>query len=121
MIMHEIVKINLDNEMDLIMAHKRAIKIAELCGLPTSAQTRFSTAVSEISRCSIAIGKNSVLTLGINDIKPNHKEIIAFLFIQMFSSPRNHDHNLAQWLLQIVACNERKLFQLFIFKCQLRI
>ena len=55
--MKEIIKINLDNEMDLILAHKRCMKIAEMCGMPSSFQTRFSTAVSEIARCSIAQGK----------------------------------------------------------------
>lgn len=75
--MHEIVRINLDNEMDLILAHKRSIKIAELCGLPSSAQTRFSTAVSEVARCSIANGKQSVLILGINIVRPTQKEIRA--------------------------------------------
>lgn len=77
--MKEIVKINLDNEMDLILAHKRAMKIAEMCGMPSSAQTRFSTAVSEVARCSITKGKNSVLTIGINVIRPTQKEILAIL------------------------------------------
>ncbi|TDW44623.1 hypothetical protein EV144_10871 [Flavobacterium sp. 270] len=77
--MKEIVKINLDNEMDLILAHKRSMKIAEMCGMPSSAQTRFSTAVSEVARCSIANGKNSLLTLGINIIKTTHKEIVAII------------------------------------------
>lgn len=77
--MQEIVKINLDNEMDLILAHKRSMKIAELCGLPSSAQTRFSTAVSEIARCSIANGKDSILVLAINVVKVTQKEIVAVL------------------------------------------
>ena len=77
--MHEIVKINLDNEMDLILAHKRSMKIAELCGLPSSAQTRFSTAVSEIARCSIANGKESVLVLAVHVLKATQKEIVAVL------------------------------------------
>ena len=77
--MKKIVKINLDNEMDLILAHKRCMKIAEMCGMPTSFQTRFSTAVSEIARCSIAKGKDSVLVLGINIIKSTQKEIVAII------------------------------------------
>ena len=77
--MKEIVKINLDNEMDLILAHKRSMKIAEMCGMPSSAQTRFSTAVSEVARCSIANGKNSVLVIGINIIRATQKEILAIL------------------------------------------
>jgi PAS domain S-box-containing protein len=77
--MKEIIKINLDNEMDLILAHKRCMKIAEMCGMPSSFQTRFSTAVSEIARCSIAKGKDSLLVLGINIIKATQKEIVAII------------------------------------------
>jgi PAS domain S-box-containing protein len=77
--MKEIIKINLDNEMDLILAHKRSMKIAEMCGMPSSFQTRFSTAVSEIARCSIAKGKNSLLVIGINSIKATQKEIVAII------------------------------------------
>lgn len=77
--MKEIIKINLDNEMDLILAHKRSMKIAEMCGMPSSFQTRFSTAVSEIARCAIAKGKNSVLVLCINTIKATQKQIVAII------------------------------------------
>lgn len=65
--------------MDLILAHKRCMKIAEMCGMPSSFQTRFSTAVSEIARCSIAKGKDSLLVLGINIIKATQKEIVAII------------------------------------------
>jgi len=76
----EIAKINLDNEMDLILAHKRTMKLAELCGLSVSAQTTFATAVSEISRCAISIGKNSKLVLSIHSPRVNKKEILASVF-----------------------------------------
>lgn len=77
--MKQVVKINLDNEMDLILAHRRSMKIAELCGLPLASQTRFSTAVSEIARCSISNGKSSFLTLGIEVVKATQKNIIAVI------------------------------------------
>jgi signal transduction histidine kinase len=63
--MQEIVSIRLDNEMDLILAHKRTIKLAELSGLTLSAQTTFATAVSEIARTSIAHGTGAHLSLTI--------------------------------------------------------
>ncbi|MCO6149662.1 ATP-binding protein [Flavobacterium sp. NRK1] len=78
--MKEIVHIGLDNEMDLILAHKRAIKLAELCGLISSAQTRFATAVSEIARCSISNGKNSYLILGISFLSGGKKDITAIIY-----------------------------------------
>ncbi|WP_116788636.1 PAS domain-containing sensor histidine kinase [Flavobacterium psychrotrophum] len=77
--MKEIISIRLDNEMDLILAHKRSIKLAELCGLMASSQTRFATAVSEIARCAIASGLESYLVLGINSLNGGKKEITAVL------------------------------------------
>jgi PAS domain S-box-containing protein len=64
--MREIVSVKLENEMDLILAHKRAMKLCELTGFSLISQTSIATAVSEISRCAIDAGKNAVLTLGID-------------------------------------------------------
>ncbi|HEX8516682.1 MAG TPA: ATP-binding protein [Bacteroidia bacterium] len=89
--MKEIVKINLDNEMDLILAHKRTLKIAELCGLGLPAQTTFATAVSEIARCAISVGEKSYLTLGINTIRLNKKEIVASIFDTVDLSKENSE------------------------------
>lgn len=75
----EVAQIGLDNEMDLILAHKRAMKIAELCGLSLSAQTSFATAVSEIARCAIVHGSNSSLSLGIQFLRGGRKDILAVL------------------------------------------
>ncbi|MEA5259491.1 ATP-binding protein [Arcicella aquatica] len=78
--MKEIIRISLDNEMDLILAHKRSIKLAELCSLLASSQTRFATAVSEIARCAIASGQESYLILGIDSLNGGKKEIVAVLY-----------------------------------------
>jgi PAS domain S-box-containing protein len=64
--MREIVRVNLENEMDLILAHKRTMKLCELTGFSLMTQTSFATAVSEIARCAIEHGRSSVLTLGID-------------------------------------------------------
>ncbi len=78
--MIEIVKIHLDNEMDLILSHKRSMKLAELCGLSVIIQTSFATAVSEISRCLIGDEfVRSSLTLCINTLPNNRKELVALL------------------------------------------
>jgi PAS domain S-box-containing protein len=74
----DIVKINLDNELDLILAHKRSMKLAELCGLSVLTQTSFATAVSEISRCVIGEkNSSSTLLLGVEVLKNNRKELSA--------------------------------------------
>lgn len=89
--MQQIVRINLDNEMDLILAHKRTMKLAELCGLSLSAQTIFATAVSEVARCAINYGKKSYMELGIDALPANKKEIVAILFDTIDLSGVNSD------------------------------
>lgn len=63
--MKEIVEVKLENEMDLILAHKRAMKLCELTGFSLIVQTSIATAVSEIARCAIDHGRNAILALGI--------------------------------------------------------
>jgi len=76
--MKEIVLVNLDNEMDLILAHKRAMKLCELTGFSLLTQTSVATAISEIARCAIEFGKSSTLTLGIDSIA-NRKFLVAVI------------------------------------------
>ncbi len=45
-----IVKFDIENELDIVMAHKTAIQIAEFTGLNASDQTHFATTISEVSR-----------------------------------------------------------------------
>ncbi|MFT3680443.1 MAG: sensor histidine kinase [Ferruginibacter sp.] len=45
-----ISKLEIENEMDLVLAHKRAMQIAKFAGIGIPDQTRFATAISEISR-----------------------------------------------------------------------
>jgi PAS domain S-box-containing protein len=76
--MHEIARVTLENEMDLILAHKRSMKLAELAGLSLSAQTTFATAVSEVSRTTIETGKKGCLVLSV-DNDQRDKYIVACL------------------------------------------
>ena len=63
--MTEIVQVTLENEMDLILAHKRTMKLCELTGFSLMVQTSIATAVSEIARCAIEHGREAHLVLGI--------------------------------------------------------
>ena len=63
--MKEIVQVKLENEMDLILAHKRAMKLCEMTGYSLLVQTSIATAISEIARCAIEYGREAVLVLGI--------------------------------------------------------
>jgi len=60
--MVEIVSINLDNELDLPLTHKRAVAITKYMGLTMSTQTTFATAVSEACRAVLEKTLNSVLS-----------------------------------------------------------
>jgi signal transduction histidine kinase len=60
-----IVTISLENEMDLVLAHKRSMRVAEKLGLTVSTQTTFATAVSEIARTVIDHTNGGKLELGL--------------------------------------------------------
>ncbi|BAV08553.1 hypothetical protein SAMN05421788_10115 [Filimonas lacunae] len=77
--MKEIAKVSLQNEMDLILSHRRSMKLAELAGLSLSAQTTFATAVSEVAREIIENGTDGYLVLGIFMNSPQ-KSIAAFIY-----------------------------------------
>jgi len=77
--MQEIARVILENEMDLILAHRRAMKLAELAGLSLSQQTTFATAVSEVSRNAIDPGKKSSLSLAVETDGRQEKFIVARL------------------------------------------
>lgn len=64
--------------MDLILAHKRSMKLAELAGLSLSAQTTFATAVSEVSRSAIENSKTGCLILSA-ETDSGDKYIVACL------------------------------------------
>jgi len=46
----DIINIKLENELDIVLAYKRAMQLSHLCGMALANQTKFATAVSEISR-----------------------------------------------------------------------
>lgn len=74
--MHELARVTLDNEMDLILAHKRSMKLAEMAGLSLSAQTTFATAVSEVARNAIDNDKSGCLVLSV-DVSERNRYIVA--------------------------------------------
>ena len=67
--------------MDLILVHKRSMKLAELAGLSLASQTTFATAVSEVARLAITDGSHAWLMLGFNNTNEerNGWNVIAHL------------------------------------------
>lgn len=76
--MHELTRVTLQNEMDLILAHRRSMKLAELAGLSLSAQTTFATAVSEVSRIAIESEKGGCLVLNVETEKRDNYIVASF-------------------------------------------
>jgi signal transduction histidine kinase len=78
--MHDIVNLSLENEMDLVLAHKRTMKIAEKLGLTVATQTTFATAVSEIARTVIEHTDNGNLVIGLEQAKLRYSLKALFTF-----------------------------------------
>lgn len=70
--MIKVVSISLENEMDLVLAHKRSMKVAERLGLTVATQTTFATAVSEIARTVIEHTDDGILDIGLEQNKTRY-------------------------------------------------
>jgi len=76
----DIIAITLENEMDLVLAHKRTMRVAEKLGLTAATQTTFATAVSEISRSVIEHTDSGMLKIGVDQDKQRYalRAVISF-------------------------------------------
>ena len=63
--MQDIVKIRLQNELDIVLAYKRAKQLSEYTGMNISSQTKFATAVSEICLNVLEHVGEGTITFGI--------------------------------------------------------
>mgnify|MGYP003575945991 CR=1 FL=1 len=63
--MLELITLTLENEMDLVLAQKKASKLSEILKLSLSTQATFVTAVAELCRLVIDFTDNGVLSLGL--------------------------------------------------------
>jgi len=66
------VAISLENEMDLVLAHRKSMKFAERLGLTIATQTTFATAVSEIARTVIEHTDGGFLDIGLEQKKTRY-------------------------------------------------
>ncbi|RCH54744.1 sensor histidine kinase [Mucilaginibacter hurinus] len=78
--MTEIVSISLENEMDLVLAHKRSMKVAEKIGLTVATQTTFATAVSEIARAIIEHTDHGNLTIGLEQNQQRYSLVASMSY-----------------------------------------
>ncbi len=61
----KITKLDITNEVDILLAHRRAMQITKFAGINISEQTRFATAISEISRNALEFCKSGEITFSI--------------------------------------------------------
>jgi signal transduction histidine kinase len=61
-----IVEVSLERELDLVIAYKKAMQLAEISGLNFTEQTKFATAVSEISRNALVHGGGGMVSFYIS-------------------------------------------------------
>ncbi len=58
----EIIRIRLQNELDIVLAYRRTMQLGDMTGMPLSSSTKFATAVSEICRNTIEyVGEGEIL------------------------------------------------------------
>src|ERR1700744_1179906 len=65
--MTEISRISLENGMDIVVAHKRMVGVAQFFSLLLSTQTTIATAIAEISRVVIDKTDNGWLSIGMEN------------------------------------------------------
>ena len=59
------MSLEVQNEMDVMLAHRRGMQFAKYSGLSLSEQTRFATAVSEICRNSLEYAMQGIIKFSI--------------------------------------------------------
>lgn len=75
----EITRLSLENEMDIVLAYRRAMQIGRYAGINISEQTRFATAVSEISRNALEFCKGGNIHFNVNQKKDQEYELEALV------------------------------------------
>lgn len=111
----ELARVTLQNEMDLILAHRRSMRLAELAGLSLPAQTTFATAVSEVARNTIEHGKNGCLVLSVSAL-PKEKYLIARIIDDSQQAKKNEGLEFAKRLVnkyQISTSGEETAIELY--------
>lgn len=87
-----ILKINIANELDVVLAYKRAMQLSEKLGATMASQTKFATAVSEICR-------NVVEHVGTGAIVFSLPEVIGVKYIEAVVSDRGRGIGNIDFLL----------------------
>ena len=60
-----ICTIDIQNEMDIMLSHRRGMQFSKYCGIALAEQTRFATAISEISRNVLEFAKSGKIAFNV--------------------------------------------------------
>ncbi|WP_439881976.1 ATP-binding protein [Pontibacter sp. MBLB2868] len=75
--LRNILKIDISNELDIVLAYKRAMQLSERLGIALANQTKFATAVSEICRNVIEyVGDGSIQFNFVEEAGVNYLEAV---------------------------------------------
>ena len=91
--LRNILRININNELDIVLAYKRAMQLSERLGIALANQTKFATAVSEICR-------NVVEYVGSGNIQFNHVEDNGITYLEAVISDRGRGIGNLDLILQ---------------------
>ncbi|WP_299823697.1 ATP-binding protein [uncultured Pontibacter sp.] len=91
--LRNILRININNELDIVLAYKRAMQLSERLGIALANQTKFATAVSEICR-------NVVEYVGNGAIQYNYVEENGFNYLEAIISDRGRGIGNLDFILQ---------------------
>ncbi|MBC5992469.1 sensor histidine kinase [Pontibacter cellulosilyticus] len=91
--LRNILRININNELDIVLAYKRAMQLSERLGVALANQTKFATAVSEICR-------NVVEYVGSGNIQFNYVEENGVNYLEAIISDRGRGIGNLDLILQ---------------------
>jgi signal transduction histidine kinase len=75
----EITKLSLENELDIVLAYRRAMQVGKYAGINISEQTRFATAVSEICRNALEFCRGGDIQFSVYHKKDLDYELEALI------------------------------------------
>ncbi|GAC1592763.1 MAG: hypothetical protein NVS3B19_14540 [Ginsengibacter sp.] len=75
----ELTKLNIENEMDIVVAYRRAMQVSKFSGAKVADQTRFATAVSEICRNAMEYCNGGTIVFNIIVIKKGFYDLEAIV------------------------------------------
>jgi len=98
---YEITRLNLENEMDLVLAHKRSIRLGEMLHLSISNQTAFTTAISECCREVLEKAGNGMVIIQV-ERKEGKFQLQAFIRFKDSGNPVS-DYNALNYARRLVS------------------